>query len=228
MTPIADMIREMTAAGVDIDTILIAVEAVEKAVRPQKSADTSADKRRESDRIRKQIERENLRKSAESADNPQMSNSASISKDLKKEGKRQNRGTRIASDWTLSEAERSFAKQEGFSDWEIQREAQKFRDYWTACAGSKGVKLDWTATWRQWIRSGADRAGKTPAPTTNTGVIADSYYAGAESEQLAAWDAYNQRTTGKLLPRDRNFGWRVKSEWPPDHGTLPLEQQAAE
>jgi uncharacterized protein YdaU (DUF1376 family) len=28
-----------------------------------------------------------------------------------------------------------------------------FRDYWVSVAGSKGVKLDWTATWRNWIRN---------------------------------------------------------------------------
>lgn len=232
MTPIAEMIREMFLAGVPLDTILLAVEAVEKAVRPQKSADVSADNRREKDRIRKQMERENLRTSAESAENPQMSKSASISKDLKKESKRQNRGTRISSDWTLTDAERSFAKQEGFSDWEIQREAQKFRDYWTACAGSKGVKLDWVATWRQWIRSGAERSGKTPAPTAGNASAASGFYAIADSEQLAAWDTYGLRTTGKGMPRDKNQGWRVKSEWPPDYRPLIPEttqpSQAAE
>lgn len=141
----------------------------------------------------------------------------STSKNLK-ESKRQNRGTRISPDWSLSEAERSFAKQEGFSDWEIQREAQKFRDYWTACAGAKGVKLDWTATWRQWIRSGAERAGKRPAPVAISGAEDISgFYAAVDSPQIAAWDEYTKRMTGKSLPRDRNFGWRVKSEWPPDY-----------
>jgi len=28
-----------------------------------------------------------------------------------------------------------------------------FRDYWIAIAGAKGVKLDWFATWRNWIRN---------------------------------------------------------------------------
>ena len=28
-----------------------------------------------------------------------------------------------------------------------------FRDYWVSVAGAKGVKLDWTATWRNWIRN---------------------------------------------------------------------------
>lgn len=29
----------------------------------------------------------------------------------------------------------------------------RFRDHWTAAAGSKGVKADWSATWRNWVRN---------------------------------------------------------------------------
>jgi uncharacterized protein YdaU (DUF1376 family) len=28
-----------------------------------------------------------------------------------------------------------------------------FKDYWVSVAGAKGVKLDWSATWRNWIRN---------------------------------------------------------------------------
>ncbi len=34
----------------------------------------------------------------------------------------------------------------------LRSEHRKFRDYWIAQAGAKGVKLDWDATWRNWIR----------------------------------------------------------------------------
>lgn len=30
---------------------------------------------------------------------------------------------------------------------------ESFRDYWIAKAGQAGVKLDWDATWRNWVRS---------------------------------------------------------------------------
>jgi hypothetical protein len=33
-----------------------------------------------------------------------------------------------------------------------EAEAEKFRDYWSAVSGQRGVKLDWPATWRNWIR----------------------------------------------------------------------------
>jgi hypothetical protein len=31
-------------------------------------------------------------------------------------------------------------------------ELDAFRDYWIAQPGQRGVKLDWDATWRNWIR----------------------------------------------------------------------------
>lgn len=49
-----------------------------------------------------------------------------------------------------------------------QKELANFRDYWTAKAGKDAAKLDWQATWRQWVRK-ADRPGVSrfakPAPT---------------------------------------------------------------
>ena len=32
-------------------------------------------------------------------------------------------------------------------------EGQKFADYWHAVPGNKGVKADWFATWRNYVRS---------------------------------------------------------------------------
>lgn len=220
---IGELVAKLIAAGTPAE-IAASVVAEAFAIGAMRNSggipvDETAEKRRAYDRERK---RKSTGIPPESTGTPQNSENASISKDLKKRERQNTRGTRIPADWSLTDAERTFAKAEGFSDWEIQREVQKFRDYWAACAGSKGVKLDWPATWRQWIRSGADRAGKTPAATAPThGATPSGYYAKAESEQLAAWDAYTQRSTGKLLPRDRNFGWHVKSEWPPDYETAP-------
>lgn len=132
-----------------------------------------------------------------------------------KKVERQNRGSRITPDWTPSVAERAFAQQEGFSEVEISREVAKFRDHWASTPGSKGVKLDWSATWRKWIRNAAEWSGK--APSAPSGTVNQLFYAKTGSEQLAAWDAYGLRTSGKGMPRDRNQGWHVKSEWPPDY-----------
>jgi hypothetical protein len=37
------------------------------------------------------------------------------------------------------------------------RELEKFRDFWRANSGKDGAKLDWDATWRNWIRNADDR-----------------------------------------------------------------------
>lgn len=36
-------------------------------------------------------------------------------------------------------------------------ELEKFRDYWASVPGQKGVKLDWDATWRNWIKNARER-----------------------------------------------------------------------
>ena len=38
-------------------------------------------------------------------------------------------------------------------DLNAQKTFDQFKDYWIAQAGQKGVKLDWFATWRNWVRS---------------------------------------------------------------------------
>lgn len=88
------------------------------------------------------------------------SKSASLS--LESKNKKKERGERIANDWRPSEVDTDAAKAEGFSETEIAREAAKFRDYWTAKSGAAGVKLDWSATWRNWCRRAAEYAGKKP------------------------------------------------------------------
>lgn len=42
---------------------------------------------------------------------------------------------------------------------DIQGESDKFRDYWHAKSGKDATKLDWLATWRNWIRTACERHG---------------------------------------------------------------------
>lgn len=61
------------------------------------------------------------------------------------------RGTRLPDDWTPSPELRRWTLEEcpGLNGPQI---AAQFRDYWHGVPGSKGVKLDWDATWRNWCR----------------------------------------------------------------------------
>lgn len=74
-------------------------------------------------------------------------------------GSPKKRATRLPDDWQPDEV---FAKSEGLSASEVAREADKFRDYWRGQAGQRGVKLDWQATWKNWVRKVADDRRKNP------------------------------------------------------------------
>lgn len=62
------------------------------------------------------------------------------------------RGSRLPTDWQPSEQEIEFCQTER-PDLDCQSVADQFRDYWHGVAGAKGCKLDWSATWRNWVRS---------------------------------------------------------------------------
>lgn len=70
------------------------------------------------------------------------------------------KGSRLNGDWELPDDWLSWAVSEGWSEGVVREQAKRFRDYWIAVPGQKGVKLDWEATFRNWIRrSEAKRAG---------------------------------------------------------------------
>jgi hypothetical protein len=62
------------------------------------------------------------------------------------------RGSRLPTDWTLPNDWKAWAEQER-PDLNTKTVADSFKDFWIAKAGAGGVKLDWQATWRNWIRS---------------------------------------------------------------------------
>jgi DNA-binding transcriptional MocR family regulator len=77
------------------------------------------------------------------------------------------RGSRLATDWHPDK---------GLMDWAMAEKpglympavVEQFRDYWIAAPGAKGVKADWSATFRNWVRRQeqqlrpANRNGFTP------------------------------------------------------------------
>jgi uncharacterized protein YdaU (DUF1376 family) len=74
------------------------------------------------------------------------------------------RGTRLSSDWAPDSDLTNWARAER-PDLQITAEIAKFRDYWAAKAGAGGVKLDWSATFRNWIRN-SKSPGATHANST--------------------------------------------------------------
>jgi len=61
-------------------------------------------------------------------------------------------GKRLANDFSFPLEWAQFCKQER-PDLQPLRTFEQFKDYWVAQPGQKGVKLDWDATWRNWVRN---------------------------------------------------------------------------
>jgi len=61
------------------------------------------------------------------------------------------RGSRLPNDWIAPQQFIDFCNSER-PDLNANLIAEQFKDYWISVAGSKGVKADWFATWRNWVR----------------------------------------------------------------------------
>ncbi len=72
------------------------------------------------------------------------------------------RGTRLPTDCELPQEWFDFCKQQR-PDLNATEVFAAFRDYWIAQPGQKGVKTDWTATWRNWIRNTRVSTNSQPA-----------------------------------------------------------------
>ena len=71
--------------------------------------------------------------------------------------------TRLPDDWQLPQSwgQWAMAERQDLSADDVRREAQVFADYWHAKAGADARKLDWQATWRNWVRRADGRATTT-------------------------------------------------------------------
>jgi len=89
---------------------------------------------------------------------------------LQKAAPRVGKGSRITGCWAPDSADWHFAIAELGGEG-ADRELAKFRDYWIGKPGAGGLKLDWQATWRNWVRKAADdrkaRAGPRAGPPTS-------------------------------------------------------------
>ena len=70
-------------------------------------------------------------------------------------GATKDRATRLPDDWAPSLEDRAYANAKGLR--QIDAVAEKFANYWHAKAGSGATKLDWPATWRNWVLTEVSR-----------------------------------------------------------------------
>lgn len=82
---------------------------------------------------------------------PEREGERETEKETKKERDKMQRGTRLPQDFQLSDEWIGFCRQQR-PELDPRDVFEGFRDYWVAQPGQKGVKTDWTATWRNWVR----------------------------------------------------------------------------
>ena len=92
------------------------------------------------------------------------------------------RGTRIKPDFKPSPRSVEIIRQD-FPNFDTRTEHANFVDYWLGVSGAKGVKLDWEATWRRWMREEAKKAGSSKQRNMGT------------DERVAGWLALGEQMT---------------------------------
>lgn len=66
--------------------------------------------------------------------------------------------TRLPADWLPTDGDASYCKTKR-PDLLLHEVAERFRDYWLGCGGKK---VDWNATWRNWVQN--ERRGSAQGP----------------------------------------------------------------
>jgi hypothetical protein len=77
------------------------------------------------------------------------------------EAKVKTMGQFIPQDFELTAERRQVAVAERVPN--VDREFQRFKDYWLAASGANARKRDWEGTWRNWCRKAADMGGRQVA-----------------------------------------------------------------
>ena len=79
-------------------------------------------------------------------------NTLPITQDTEHKTQKKTLGKRLANDFYFPLEWEQFCN-ETRPELHPTRTFDQFKDYWIAQAGQKGVKLDWFATWRNWVRN---------------------------------------------------------------------------
>lgn len=85
------------------------------------------------------------------------------------EAPQRSQGSRLPPGWFPSESLKAWAEKER-PDLDAMRVIASFRDYWIAIPGGRGLKLDWEATFRNWVRK--ERQGSAPKEINYDALVA--------------------------------------------------------
>ena len=102
------------------------------------------------------------------------------------EAKPKRRGTRIPDDFAVTSEMATWAAQ-NVPLVDTASETDRFRDYWAGVSGQRGTKLDWVATWRNWMRRADD--DRTRGRRSQAQIMRDNAAAAIANDQRAALTA---------------------------------------
>lgn len=137
----------------------------------------------------RQVQHQSDRKRGEKSDNSLKNNKPNTSADIstgkpwnhptqlpnirekeEPKGSSKKKGSRLTEDWVLPRGWGQWAvESEGLTEEEVRRQAERFRDFWLGVSGQRGVKMDWQATWRNWIRRYAEDCAAKKSPPGRAG-----------------------------------------------------------
>jgi len=122
-------------------------------------------KRRAQETERKRLERDAEKSTKKSGQLSASDADKSVTREEKRREEeiqeRPRRASRLPAGWEPSADLALWARQER-PDLDPLKTLDRFRDYWTAKAGKDGTKLDWDATYRNWVRAEkAQQHGRT-------------------------------------------------------------------
>lgn len=218
MTVIAAALRELMIAGLDGDDLVAAIERIELAQRSAKSGAERQAAYRARKEAAKAAEAESDEVTSDASDvtnvtpkqpcppsfppNPQTTPLNPPMEGAKK------RGRRIPDDWQPTDEGRELATSLGIDP---DAEAEKFRDHWQAKSGKDAAKLDWDATWRNWVKRAAEFKPKPRAGDRG------------QSQPSGLLPSTDWRA--RLWDRRKGRCWMPGDFWPPGWGDDPTKNR---
>jgi hypothetical protein len=168
-TPIADMIAEMHASGIQLDTIIVAVRSMERALSTRQQVDEVAEKRRAWDRNYRRAKRglppdpPDIHPIPPDVGNVALSSlekkdSCSVSKKEKKE-----RGHKLPPDWKPNEKHYAEGLRLGMTRDEVNERADRMRSWCDANSNrSITTKSNWDAAFMgAWLKDSRNGNGSS-------------------------------------------------------------------
>ena len=109
------------------------------------------------------------------------------------------RSERSLPTWEPSDVDIAFAKDQGLTDLDIDRDKVKFRNYYRE---RRPVRKSWPKTWENWVIGTAEKFGRVPVVTAPGAPDSPRFQVFVDTPQWEAWREYWKRTRNNLSPKE--------------------------